>query len=277
MVATINPDASHIWDEAEVWIQSKAAVTAAGGIDAVKPSSVDEDFAALGWGYVGLIDAKKGIPVDPSGELKKFDGFGYTSYRQKFSKGEVATGFTCLEDNAVTQKIVLPGSTADKIGVPKDLQFYVLYRTVDEGFTDEVLVSLRPATLELKSHSGKVEGEQEMYEFTAHHSPDQNKDVFQRIGGSIAGGTDTFTVALGGATGGDFTLSFGGNTTAPIAYNATPAAVKTALVAFDDGYKASDWAVTGSAGAWTVTLPKVGALTGSGSGLTDGTLAITAA
>lgn len=178
MVGTIDPDASHIWDEAEVWIQAKADVD---DITTVTPATVSDDFETKGWAYVGLIDAKKGIPVEPSGELKEFDGFGYTSYRQKFGKGKVKTGFVCLEDNAVTAGIVLPGSTSSTIGVPQDLQYYTLYRTVDQGAADVVRVSLRPATLELTSHSGAVEGEQESYEFVAHHAPDQNRDVFKVI------------------------------------------------------------------------------------------------
>jgi hypothetical protein len=32
------------------------------------------------------------------------------------------SGFTALEWNTVTRKFVLPGSAADKIGAPKDLQ-----------------------------------------------------------------------------------------------------------------------------------------------------------
>lgn len=82
----------------------------------------------------------------------------------------------------------------------------------------------------------------------------------------------TYNVAVGAASAGTFTLTFRGNTTAGIAYNATASAVKTALVALDDGFTASDWTVTGT-GPWVVTTPG-GALTGSGSGLTGGTFSV---
>lgn len=86
-----------------------------------------------------------------------------------------------------------------------------------------------------------------------------------------------YTVTLGSPSAGTFTLTYGGNTTAAIAYNATTAAVKSALVALDDGYTTADWSVTGTTGGpYTVTTP-VGALTGSGSGLTGGTFSVVAA
>ena len=56
----------------------------------------------------------------------------------------------------------------------------------------------------------------------------------------------------GAPTGGTFTLAFGGKTTAAIAFDASTADVKAALVAMDDGYTTSEWDVTGDPGAWVV-------------------------
>lgn len=50
----------------------------------------------------------------------------------------------------------------------------------------------------------------------------------------------------GTPTGGDFTLLVNGVETDEIAYNATAAAVKTALAAVDDGHPASEWTTTGA-------------------------------
>lgn len=84
------------------------------------------------------------------------------------------------------------------------------------------------------------------------------------------------TVTLGTQSSGTFTLTWHGNTTATIAYNATAAAVKTALVALDDGYGSADWTVTGSTGGpYTITTPTSGQVTGSGASLgTPGTFVI---
>lgn len=86
-----------------------------------------------------------------------------------------------------------------------------------------------------------------------------------------------YTVTLGSQASGTFTLTYGGLTTAGIAYNAASSAVKSALVALDDGYDAADWTVSGTAGGpYTVTTPSLGqAISGSGVSLaTPGTFVI---
>lgn len=88
---------------------------------------------------------------------------------------------------------------------------------------------------------------------------------------------DEWTVTLGTQASGTFTLTWGvGGTTATIAYNATNTAVKSALVALDDGYSSSNWTVTGSPGGpYTITTPTASLLTGDGSLLgTPGTFVI---
>ena len=98
-------------------------------------------------------------------------------------------------------------------------------------------------------------------------------DAWESLGTPVPA---VYTVTLGSPSAGTFTLTYKGNTTSTIAYNAAASAVKSALVALDDGYGTSDWTVTGSdGGPYTVTTP-AGALTGSGSGLTDGTFSVAA-
>ncbi|MBM4722531.1 hypothetical protein GS439_06765 [Rhodococcus hoagii] len=92
----------------------------------------------------------------------------------------------------------------------------------------------------------------------------------------IAKPSTAYTVTIGGSpTGGTFTLSVGGQTTAGIAYNATAAAVKSALEALST-VGTGDANVTGSAGGpYTVSLANGGVLTGSGASLTpSGTVTV---
>lgn len=88
--------------------------------------------------------------------------------------------------------------------------------------------------------------------------------------------TSQWLTTLGTQSSGTFTLTFLGNPTTAIAYNATNATVKAALAALDDGYTASDWTVAGSAGGpYTITTPHGHPLTGSGASLgTPGTFVI---
>lgn len=80
----------------------------------------------------------------------------------------------------------------------------------------------------------------------------------------------TYTLDFGGATGGTATVKVNGlGPSATIAYNASNATVKTAIVGIDDGIAADDVTVTGSAGVYTVTVP--GNLTVDGASLTGGT------
>ena len=86
------------------------------------------------------------------------------------------------------------------------------------------------------------------------------------------------TVTLTGApTGGTFTLTYAGQTTAGIAYNASAAAVTSALEALSN-IGVGEVVVTGSAGGpWTVAFAltladtNVAAMTASGASLTGGT------
>ncbi|HEY7312113.1 MAG TPA: hypothetical protein VH643_22300 [Gemmataceae bacterium] len=84
-------------------------------------------------------------------------------------------------------------------------------------------------------------------------------------------------VSLTGApTGGTFTLTFAGQTTAPIAYNANAATVQSALQALPN-IGSNNVLVSGTAGAWRVRFAGSLAgtyqaqLSGNGSGLTGGT------
>lgn len=102
--------------------------------------------------------------------------------------------------------------------------------------------------------------------------------TYQGLWGPYAGSpTEVQTATITGSpTGGSFTLTLNGETTAAIAYNATAAAVQTALLALPS-LSAGDVTVTGSAGGpYTLTFggnlsgQNVAAITASGAGLTGG-------
>jgi len=271
MPETINPDATLIPDKAEVWLVLASEVTSIAGMI---PETPTEDLEALGWGFTGLIDDKKGIPLNPSIEVKPYDAFGHPRFRVKLRKGTLETGFTAFETNAVTRQIVLPGSAPNKIGAPKDVQVYVLYRFIDED-TARVWVSLSKAPVELKSHGGIVEGELSFAELVVHHTTDANGDVLQIVDAQSAAAT-TWVVTLTGATGGAFTSAVNAGTpSAPLDFDATQGEFQAALVTL---LGAGNVTVAGSVGGpYTVTLATAGVLSVNGAGLTPaGTATITA-
>jgi hypothetical protein len=101
-------------------------------------------------------------------------------------------------------------------------------------------------------------------------------------GQPFVGSADVQTVTVSGApTGGTFTLTFNGQTTAGIAFNANAAAVQAALVALST-IGAGGVTVTGT-GPYVVTFAGTKApgfqnpLTASAAGLTGGTPAVTVA
>lgn len=86
------------------------------------------------------------------------------------------------------------------------------------------------------------------------------------------GGTSQTVTVTGAPTGGTFTLTYNGQTTAGIAYNATAAAVQSALEALSN-VDPGDVTVSGSnGGPWTIASAGASAptVTASGSGLTGG-------
>lgn len=84
----------------------------------------------------------------------------------------------------------------------------------------------------------------------------------------------TWIIGVGAATAGTFTLTYDGQTTAAIAFNATAAAVASALAAISSIGLAELVEVTGGAPSWTIKfrgpLSSGGALTIDGTGLTGG-------
>lgn len=218
---TINADATLIPDQAEVWVALKSNVT---DITTMIPTSVSADLVALGWEHTGLVDDKKGIPLDPTIEVKEYDAFGHPKFRTKLRNGKLTTGFTALEINSVTRKLVLPGSASNKIGRPKDVQAYVLYRFVDEDRTT-AWVQLRPAAMELKAHGGIIDGELSWAEITVHHTADAAGDIFQVVNDATDDMTKTYTIASGVTA---YTTTVGANTTPSITTLTAPA-LQTAL------------------------------------------------
>jgi len=217
----VNTEATLIPDEAEVWVALKADVD---NIDDMIPAAVDDDLLALGWEFGGYVDADKGIKIDPSIEVKEYDAFGHPSFRVKLKKGKLKTGFTLLETNETTRKIVLPGSAPNRVGRPRDVQVYTLYKWVDEDNTT-MWVQLTPAPIEQTGDNGVIEGELRWFEMTVHHTTTADGDVFEIVTDATDDVTKTYNIASGVTA---YTTTVGANTTPSITTLTAPA-LQTAL------------------------------------------------
>lgn len=104
----------------------------------------------------------------------------------------------------------------------------------------------------------------------------------QTYDGGLYGGTNSvWAVTVGAASAGTFTLTYGGQTTGGIAYNATANAVEAALQALSSvGVGQARVSGTGAVATpyiVTIFLPSPTALTGNGAGLTGGSFGVAAA
>ncbi len=219
----VNADNTLIPDQAEVWLLLKSAVPN-GDITPFIPTEPTADLSALSWEFSGLIDDAKGIPITPGIEVKPYDAFGHPRFRVKLKKGTLVTGFTALERNAVTNKIVLPGSTSKRVGIPKDVQIYVLYRFVDEDRAT-VWVQLTPAPVELSGTSGIIDGEKWWAEMKVHHTANAEGDVFEIVDASTDDVVKTFTIDPAVT---EYTVTVGADTSATITTK-TQTALQSAL------------------------------------------------
>lgn len=97
---------------------------------------------------------------------------------------------------------------------------------------------------------------------------------------SITGGVNEIQLLVSNATGGTFTLTYSGQTTAALAYNISTAALKTALDALSN-IAPGDVLITGAAGAWyiefagSLAATNVSQITVDNTSLTGGDSAVT--
>lgn len=161
----------------------------------------------------------------------------------------------------VALKSAAPAGTYDPTGQPLDVAHIV-------GVPPEVPVAVAPMTVAVKFNAAASFGQRVMAGPTGTVTPVATQ----------AGANEVQTVTVNGTpTGGTFTLTFAGETTTPIAYNAAAAAVQAALVALPNIGTGNVTASGSAGGPFTVTFAgdlvkeDVPQLTGDGTALTGGT------
>jgi hypothetical protein len=273
-----------------------------GGLDAAKVGRGTSPFVT-----VGNYEKKAGVKLSNKPTANRIMSAGYGSAtRIIFSESGKSITYTPQEVNLVNLQNAwgfTPDAVSDPsakggitIGIPS-LPARMLWRAV--LITADVGPSGRPVYMYWIANRAEASDRQDIqavdsnvfeHGVTLEFQDDQAEGVEDQVIFGICGdgwsdlsaSADTglvdpsaAVVTLGTPSAGTFTLTWRGHTTATIAYNATAATVKTALVALDDNYGSSDWDVTGSAGGpYTITPPAAGPITGNGASLTGGTFSI---
>lgn len=258
-----NPNNVSLWDEADVFVLFPEDIAPGNTIEDYLPASPSDPFAGP-WKLGGLLDGSAGFEESRDRDSTKHTAWGYGAVIASHKDAEYERTFTCLEDNPVADRLKSNNDTVDAVIVSTHTPAFLAFETRDRRGKVRRRITSRTADV---IYNGGTENDSDLdaAEFTAMIYPDDQKRVFfKQDESTLAGPTGPipYLVTLGGDPG---TLTFRGETTATIAADATSAAVRSALAALDDGWKVSDWTVTGSAGGpYTVTPPVAGVLTGAG-------------
>ena len=251
----------------------------------------------LGLKSLGMVDQKAGANITPDVSYNDIMGYGSRSPRRRILQNEgLALDFTPSEARKITQQIqnnlatgAFESTTTGGFRVQRTAggapKYWTLF-IIGLDYNDETGREIIPWWFIHKMGLDKP-GKTSMQMDTPMMAPTtltmfQDGDNLYEFGidglgwkdmAVSMGFTSPKTVTITGTpTGGTFTLSVGGQTTGPIAYNATATTVQTALQALST-VGAGHVTVTGSAGGpYTITFDETvsGTLTASAS-LTGGT------
>ncbi len=277
---------------------------------AVQSGGLAGDLAPLPGGFlpVGIIEKKSGAALQNTITTTPTGGYGYQESTRLIRKSrDVTVDATLLQTQMLTLGAywgvdftgTAASTTTGEVNLPiPESALDIEYRGImigKDGPVGKEVYTIYDGPRFVVSKTGKIQWNDDMVQsypvtFTLLFDSDYNYAVRPSFCGlgwfnglaALAGfmpASAVQTITLTGTpTGGTFTVSFDGQTTAPIAYNAAASAVQTALQALST-IGAGNIAVTGSAGAYTATFQgalanmPVTLMTGSAASLTGGTSA----
>lgn len=275
---------------------------------AVPSGDLAGDYAGLPPGLiaVGIIDKKSGSSLQNAITVTPTEGYGYQEpTRMIRQKREVTVDATLLQTQMLTLGVywgadfssIVADETTGEVNMPiPESSLDLEYRGVmvgKDGPQGAEVYSIYDGPRWTVSKTGAIKWmDDTVFSYPVTFTLLFDSDYGYAVRPSILGlgwlnglaaqagfvpASEVQTVTITGTpTGGTFTLTFMGQTTAGIAYNAAASAVASALVALSS-IGAGNVAVTGSAGTYTVTFQAALAntplplLTGSAASLTGGT------
>lgn len=162
-----DPSKATIWPDADVYI---------GDTDAEDPATIDDPFPAA-WSLVGLLDGDAGFPQSREEESADHYAWGGILVRTSRRNFKLTVGFTALEDNATTQALIWPGSTATELFVPRPIRTKIAFE-MREGDTTKRLISAYEAEVAVNGDIVDNEADITRYELLATIFPSASGQLF---------------------------------------------------------------------------------------------------
>lgn len=169
-----NPANVHLWIGADVLIYN-AATLPSGDI----PAAVTNPFVTTTgkWSFVGLLVGDDGIDIQREWEETDIPAWGYGTIIVGSKNFKSSAKVSCREDNAATQSILWPGSTASDIVVPTPSNQFVAIEK--RGAFGEIarLITKRPSRLWIPNDKS-TEGNNSPYELNIRFFPNSAQELF---------------------------------------------------------------------------------------------------
>ncbi|GAA4680515.1 hypothetical protein [Nocardioides nanhaiensis] len=163
-----NAENARLWADADVYVGEN--------LSAEVPASVDAEFGAT-WGLVGLLNGEDGITETREEETGDHYAWGGILVRTSRRNFKLTRKFSALEDNAVTRKLLWPGSGAGKIIVPRPVPVKVAFETRD-GAAVRRLITARHAVITVDGDITENESDLTKYELLATIYPNAAGELF---------------------------------------------------------------------------------------------------
>lgn len=229
-----NPDNASIWADADVYV--------AQALTTPNPANVNTPFSAQ-WDLVGLLDGEAGFEESRSRDSTDFFAWGGLLIRTSRRNFVLTRKFTALEENAIVNKLVWPGSGPGTRAIPNpNARFKMGFETVDGAETKRA-ITRRFAEVEDVGTIKDSESDLTKFEITMKIYPDADGILFDMQPDSsaatlisVAVTPATKTLAVGAYAPLVATATYSDATTQDVTALATWASANPARVTVDRGY-----------------------------------------
>lgn len=210
----------NIWKDAHVYVNDVLDLPESG--DAPVPTS---------WNEVGLLNGEAGFDEQRKWDESKEFAWGVGHVETGRKNFEMTRTFEALEDNETVDSLYEAGSTDDVVVVPRPANKYILFETINQHGKVERRITKEKADIWAPG-SKRAESGLASKAFTADIFANGQGELFykQKAHGDPVNEVQKITLPAD-LTGGTWPITYKGQTTTPLAHNATNAAVRTALQA----------------------------------------------